>query len=84
MSEQKPVKPKIFPVYGYYGIEGSRMFCGACGAQIPDRASHCPECSAPVYGRTGEGSYSKCKACGAYIPNGKGLEKCPNCREPIS
>lgn len=82
MSEQiKPVKMKIVP---YANFTKSKNYCGACGTRVPDNVDYCPGCGVPIYGRAGEGSYSKCKACGAYIPNGKGLEKCPNCREPIS
>lgn len=83
-ADNKPVKLKIYPIYGYYGIERSRNCCGACNAIVPDGVTHCPSCGVPIYGRIGEGSYSKCKCCGAYIPNAKGLEKCPSCREPIS
>lgn len=87
-GRQNLVRLKIYPVYGcvrgVYGITSSRNRCGACDALVPDGVTHCPACGVPIYGRIGEGSYNKCPLCGAYIPNGKNLDKCPTCREPIS
>ena len=81
MAETKPVKLKIYPTQDF---TRSLNRCGACDAMVPDGVTHCPDCGVPIYGRVGEGSYSKCALCGAYIPNGKKLDKCPHCREPIS
>lgn len=86
-SQQKPVKLKIYPVYGYlrgvYGITKSRSRCGACDAVVPDNVKFCPGCGVPIYGRVGLGSYSKCRSCGVYVPNGQGLTRCTKCGEPL-
>ena len=87
-GRQYPVRLKTYPAYGcirgVYGITSSRSRCGACDAVVPDNVKFCPGCGVPIYGRAGEGSYIKCSLCGAYIPDGKHLDKCPYCREPIS
>ena len=44
MNDQKPVKLKVYPIYGPHGIEGSREYCGACYVQVPRNVTHCPKC----------------------------------------
>ena len=78
MSTEKPVRMKIYP---NADMTRSVNRCGACGAVVPDRVTHCRACGVPIYGRTGPGSFTKCQRCGGYIPDG--AEKCPNCRAPI-
>lgn len=82
MNDQKPVKLKVYPIYGPHGIEGSREYCGACYVQVPRNVTHCPKCGVPIYGRTGEGSFTKCPSCSGLIPYG--ADKCPNCRRPTT
>lgn len=86
-GQQKPVKLKTYPVYGYlrgaYGITKSRSRCGACDTVVPADVKFCPGCGVPIYGRVGPGSYSKCRSCGAYVPNSQGLTRCTKCGESL-
>ena len=79
MAETKPVKLKIYPVYGcirgVYGITSSRSRCGACDAVVPDDVKFCPGCGVPIYGRVGEGSYIKCFPLRGLYPGREALRQ---------
>lgn len=60
-------------------------FCTRCGQEIPEGASFCPGCGAPVgnSGSTGGATASEgfCTRCGAIIPAGS--SSCPECGAPV-